>query len=88
MSVCCMNIGGFMIKHLVSHGNSKALVIDKTLLQSAGLNENTAFQITVHPNGLTIQSINEEEASIEEFKKSADKLLKSKDKLWKRLADR
>lgn len=76
-----------MIKYLVSHGNSKALVIDKTLLQSAGLNEHTAFQITVHPNGLTIQSISEE-ASAEEFKKSADKLLKSKHKLWKSLADK
>lgn len=76
-----------MIKHLVSHGNSKALVIDKTLLQSAGLNEKTAFQITIHPNGMTIQSISEE-VSVEEFKKSADKLLKSKSKLWKRLADK
>lgn len=77
-----------MIKYLVSHGNSKALVIDKTLLQSAGLDENTAFQITVHPNGLTIQSISSDEASPEEFKKSADKLLKSKHKLWKSLADK
>ncbi len=76
-----------MIKHLVSHGNSKALVIDKALLQSAGLNENSAFQITVHPNGLTIQSVSEE-ATPEEFKKSADKLLKAKHKLWKSLADK
>lgn len=76
-----------MIKHLVSHGNSKALVIDKALLQSAGLNEKTAFQITVHPNGLTIQSISEE-ASPEEFVESAEKLLKSKRKLWKSLADK
>lgn len=76
-----------MIKHLVTHGNSKALVIDKTLLQAAGLNENTAFQITVHPNGLTIQSVGEE-ATAEEFKKAADKLLKSKNKLWKSLAEK
>lgn len=76
-----------MIKHLVTHGNSKALVIDKALLLAAGLNENAAFQITVHSNGITIQSVGEE-ASTEEFKKSADKLLKSKHKLWKRLADK
>ena len=76
-----------MIKHLVTHGNSKALVIDRTLLQAAGLSENAAFQITVHPNGLTIQSVSEE-ASPEEFKKAADKLLKSKNKLWKGLADK
>lgn len=76
-----------MMKHLVPHGNSKALVIDKTLLQAAGLTENTAFQITIHPNGLIIQSIGDE-ASFEEFKKAADKLLKSKSKLWKSLADK
>jgi antitoxin component of MazEF toxin-antitoxin module len=76
-----------MIKHLVTHGNSKALVIDKTLLQAAGLTENTAFQITVSPNGLTIQSVGDE-ASSEEFQKVADKLLKSKSKLWKSLADK
>lgn len=76
-----------MIKHLVAHGNSKALVIDKALLQAAGLTENTSFQITVHPNGLTIRSVGEE-ASFEEFKKAADKLLKSKSKLWKSLADK
>jgi antitoxin component of MazEF toxin-antitoxin module len=76
-----------MLKHLVSHGNSKALVIEKALLQSAGLNEKTAFQITIHPNGLTIQSVSDE-ASFDEFKKAGDKLLKSKSKLWKRLADK
>jgi antitoxin component of MazEF toxin-antitoxin module len=76
-----------MIKHLVTHGNSKALVIEKALLQAAGLNEKTAFQITLHPNGLTIQSISDE-ASPEEFKKVADKLLKSKSKLWKSLANK
>lgn len=76
-----------MMKHLVPHGNSKALVIDKTLLQAAGLTENTAFEITVHPNGLTIQSVGDE-ASFEEFKKAGDKLLKSKRKLWKNLADK
>lgn len=76
-----------MMKHLVPHGNSKALVIEKALLQAAGLSDKTAFQITIHPNGLTIQSVGEE-ASFEEFKKAGDKILKSKNKLWKSLADK
>lgn len=76
-----------MIKHLVPHGNSKALVIDKAILQSAGLTEKTAFQFTVQPNSLTIQSVGDE-ATFEEFKKAGDKLLKSKNKLWKSLADK
>lgn len=76
-----------MMKYLVPHGNSKAIVIEKALLQSAGLSEKTAFQITVHPSGLTIQSIGDE-VSFEEFKKAGDRLLKSKSKLWKSLADK
>ena len=62
-------------------------MIDKTLLQAAGLTEKTAFQITLHANGLTIQSIGDE-ASSDDFKKAADKLLKSKSKLWKNLANK
>lgn len=48
-----------MIKSLIRHGNSRALVIDKALLQAAGLEEDTAlFQITVDLNrGIPIQSI-------------------------------
>ncbi|WP_068466303.1 AbrB/MazE/SpoVT family DNA-binding domain-containing protein [Candidatus Protochlamydia phocaeensis] len=76
-----------MIKRLIKHGNSQALVIDKALLQAAGLDEQASFQITVHPDGLTIQSVRED-ASPEEFRCVADKLLKSKSKLWKSLADK
>jgi antitoxin component of MazEF toxin-antitoxin module len=47
-----------MIKRLMKHGNSRALVIDKSLLQAAGIDEKTAFQITVNPSGgLLIQSV-------------------------------
>ena len=47
-----------MIKRLMKHGTSRALVIDKTLLQAAGLDEKALFQITVNPNGgLLIQSV-------------------------------
>ncbi len=42
----------------MKHGNSRALVIDKSLLQAAGIDEKTAFQITVNPSGgLLIQSV-------------------------------
>ena len=49
-----------MIKQLVKHGHSRALVIDKNLLQAAGLGENATFQLIVNPNGgLLIQSVDE-----------------------------
>jgi antitoxin component of MazEF toxin-antitoxin module len=76
-----------MLKHLIQHGNSKALVIDKAILQAAGLDENALFQVVVDPNvGITIQSVKptDEEA----FNKSFKKVLKKHGKLFKRLADR
>lgn len=76
-----------LVKHLVQHGNSKALVIDKAVLQAAGLDENSLFQITVDPNsGITIQSVKPLNDDV--FKNSLNKVLKKHDKLFKKLADR
>ena len=47
-----------IVKHLVQHGNSKAIVIDKSILQAAGIDEHALFQIVVDSNtGITIQSV-------------------------------
>ncbi len=76
-----------LVKHLVQHGNSKAIVIDKAVLQAAGLDENSLFQIIVDPNsGITIQSVKPLNDNL--FKNSLNKVLKKHDKLFKRLADR
>ena len=76
-----------VVKHLIQHGNSKAIVIDKAMLQTAGLDENALFQIVVDPNsGITIQSIKPMNDTM--FKKSFDKVLKKHDKLFKRLSKR
>ncbi|MEK7339676.1 MAG: hypothetical protein WBD50_08645 [Candidatus Rhabdochlamydia sp.] len=77
-----------MIKKLIRHGNSKALVIDKALLQAAGLDEDTAlFQITIDPNGgLVIQSVKTDNDSL--HKKAFREVLKENDALMKRLAKR
>ncbi len=58
------------VKHLVKHGNSKAIVIDKSILQAAGLDENCLFQIVVDSNsGVTIQSVKPVNSKFEEAKK-------------------
>ncbi len=58
------------VKHLVQHGNSKAIVIDKSILQSAGLDENCLFQIVVDSNsGVTIQSVKPVNSKFNEAKK-------------------
>jgi len=75
-----------MVKHLVQHGNSKAIVIDKSILQAAGLDEKVLFQITIDSNsGITIQSVKPVNSKFEEaknyvFSEYAD--------LFERLSDR
>ena len=77
-----------MIKSLIHHGNSRALVIDKALLQAAGLDEDTAlFQITIDPNGgILIQSVKAIDNQLHE--EAFKQMLKENDALMKRLADR
>ncbi|KAG6558980.1 hypothetical protein RHABOEDO_000987 [Candidatus Rhabdochlamydia oedothoracis] len=77
-----------MIKKLIRHGNSKVLVIDKALLQAAGLDEDTAlFQITIDPSGgLVIQSMKTDNDSL--HKKAFREVLEENDVLMKRLAER
>ncbi len=77
-----------IVKQLIHHGNSRALVIDKSLLEAAGLDADSAlFQIALDPNGgLTIQSV---KAVNEDFhKKAFREVLKENDSLMKRLSKR
>jgi len=75
-----------MIKHLKKHGNSRAIVIDKALLEAAGISEETPFQVTVNPNGgLFIQSVEDDKSAI--FKDKFKELNKKYKHLMQRLAD-
>lgn len=79
--------GDMIIKQLTQSGNSKAIVIDKVLLQAAGLDENALFQVVINPSGgMLIQSV---EATNENLVKSAfRKVMKKNHNLLKRLADK
>ena len=47
-----------MLKRLIKHGNSRAIVVDKAILEAAGIPEDAVFQISVNPSGgLVIQSV-------------------------------
>lgn len=76
-----------IIKHLSQSGNSKAIVIDKSILQAAGLDDNTLFSVVINPNGgLTIQSV---EPTHDDIKKASfRKVMKENHTLLKKLADR
>lgn len=76
-----------MIKSLIRHGNSRALVIDKAVLQAAGLDESALFQITVDPNGgIIIQSLKAIDENLHQ--ESFRQVLKENDSLMKRLSKR
>ena len=76
-----------IIKSLVQSGNSKAIVLDKSVMQAAGLSADALFAITINPNGgVTIQSV---EPTHVDIKKAAfRKVLKENSALLKRLADK
>lgn len=76
-----------IIKQLTQSGNSKAIVIDKSLLQAAGLDENALFQIVINPNGgMLIQSVQATNENL--VKSSFRKVMKKNHNLLKRLADK
>ncbi len=46
-----------MIKTLKKHGNSRALVIDKALLEALGIEGDTPLQLTVSGNSLIVTPV-------------------------------
>ena len=47
-----------MIKKLQSHGNSKALVIEKPIMEALGIDDDSELQLTVSGNSLVITPVN------------------------------
>jgi hypothetical protein len=75
-----------MLKRLIKHGNSRAIVVDKAILKAAGIPENALFQISVNPSGgLVIQSIENTKTAV--FRENFEKLNKKYKKLMQNLAD-
>lgn len=75
-----------MLKRLIKHGNSRAIVVDKALLEAAGIAEDALFQISINPSGgLVIQTILD--TKDDEFRKNFKKLNKKHKKLMQNLAD-
>lgn len=75
-----------MIKRLIKHGNSRAILVDKALLEAAGIAEDALFQVSINPNGgLVIQSIEDTKGDV--VKDSFEKLNKKYSSLMQRLAD-
>jgi antitoxin component of MazEF toxin-antitoxin module len=75
-----------MMKKLIKHGNSRALVVDKALLEAAGLSEDALFQVSINPSGgLVIQSLENNQTEL--FQEKFEELNQKYKNLMKRLAD-
>jgi antitoxin component of MazEF toxin-antitoxin module len=46
-----------MVKTLQKHGNSQALVIDRTLMEAMGIDADTPLQVTLSGNSLIVTPV-------------------------------
>ena len=74
-----------MIKKLVKHGNSIAIILDKAVLELLKIDANTKIELTTDGTNLIISPINEDDSSI--IKKSIDKINKQHEKTLRKLAE-
>lgn len=75
-----------MLKRLIKHGNSRAIVVDKAILEAAGVSEDALFQISVNPSGgLVIQSVLN--VKVDKFREKFKELNKKHKRLMQNLAD-
>jgi len=75
-----------MIKKLVSHGNSAALIIDKPILELLKIDSATSLEITTDGKNLIISPV-EDSKREKKFKAALSKVNKLHGKTLKRLAE-
>ena len=75
-----------MIKKLVAHGNSSALIIDKPILQLLKVDEATSFEITTDGKNLILSPV-EDGKRDKKFKAALQKVNKLHGKTLKKLAE-
>jgi antitoxin component of MazEF toxin-antitoxin module len=77
-----------MIKKLVRHGNSRALIIDKPILELLGATEDSEFTITTDGRSLTVTPVS---SAGEERRLAFEHALEEANRSWggalKRLAE-
>ena len=76
-----------MRKKLVRHGNSRALVIDKAILELLKIDDDTEVDVSVNGQTLVITPALEEEAARERFDSAVERSLRRYDGVFKRLAE-
>jgi antitoxin MazE len=75
-----------MLKKLTRHGNSLALVIDKSVLELLNIDEKTPLDISTDGNLLLISPVRDENRRLQ-FQEALDKVNSKYGRMLKRLAD-
>jgi antitoxin MazE len=75
-----------MIKKMVTHGNSAALIIDKPILQLLKIDENTPLELTTDGRNLIISPIDDEKRE-RKFKSALERVNKKHRKTLQKLAE-
>ena len=75
-----------MIKKMVTHGNSAALIIDKPILQLLKIDETTPLELTTDGKNLIISPIDDEKRE-RKFKSALNRVNKKHGKTLQKLAE-
>ena len=75
-----------MIKKMVTHGNSAALIIDKPILQLLKIDESTPLELTTDGRNLIISPIKDQKRE-RKFKSALERVNKKHGKTLLRLAE-
>lgn len=86
MVLHCDNEGETMIKHLTSHGNSSALVIDRAILELLKIGPRTPLEIATDGRNLIVSPIKDAGRG-KSFKAALAKVNERHAKTLKKLAD-
>jgi antitoxin component of MazEF toxin-antitoxin module len=76
-----------MKKRLVRHGNSRALVIDKAILEILNLSDDDEVQISINGNQLIITPVREDDERQKRFEQAVERTMDQYDDLFRRLAE-
>ena len=75
-----------MIKRLTKHGNSLALVIDRSVLELLKIDNDTPLEVSTDGNVLIVSPVRDEERAAK-FKEALDNANRKHGKVLKRLAE-
>ncbi|MRS11777.1 MAG: AbrB/MazE/SpoVT family DNA-binding domain-containing protein [Actinobacteria bacterium] len=76
-----------MRKKLVKHGNSRALIIDKAILELLHADDDTTFEIEMHAQGVLLTPVTNATERASRFETAVRESLEKYGDVYRRLAE-